>query len=161
MWPFNRQKADQSKPNVPTEVQEYYQAERRERMGLAWLVAFLTLMVTIAVVLGLFVGGRWVYRKVANDDKGTKTTQPAAEQEQPVPGIAGRPVQKPTTPPSPQTQPATPVPGQPAPVTPQPSGEKKLTNTGPGDTLAIFVIATVLGTIAHASYRHRQTRTTP
>jgi len=155
MWPFNRQKADQSKPNVPPEVQEYYQAERRERMGLAWLVAFLTLVVTIAVVLGLFVGGRWVYRKVANDDKGANTGQTASDQGKPKSGVASQPVQGTTAPPSSQSQPTTPTPGQPAPSTSQPSG-KKLTNTGPGDTITIFIGATIIGTLGHKLYTRRK-----
>ncbi len=74
MWPFRRKQKNLD--SVPTEVQEYYQAEQRERMGVAWLLAFVTLVLTVAVVLGLFFGGRTVYRKVAHKDKTVATVQP-------------------------------------------------------------------------------------
>jgi cytoskeletal protein RodZ len=64
IWPFNRKKRNQS---VPAEVQQFYQAERRERVGLAWLLAFGTLVVTVLVVLGLFFGGRAIYRSFQDD----------------------------------------------------------------------------------------------
>lgn len=65
---------------LPQEVQEYYQGERRERTGVAWLLALGTLIVTLAVAFGLFWTGRWVYRTVAGDDnKKTPTiAQPAS-----------------------------------------------------------------------------------
>lgn len=75
MWPFKRKQSENS--NVPTEVQEYYQAEQRERMWVAWLLAFVTLVVTVGVVLGLFFGGRAIYRKAKH-----KTT-PVATVNQP------------------------------------------------------------------------------
>lgn len=83
IWPFNRKKNGANNSKVPKEVKQYYQAEQRERMGLAWLIAFLTLVVTVLVVLGLFLGGRWVYRKATNDDKKPQSTQttPSGSQE--------------------------------------------------------------------------------
>ncbi|PID32074.1 hypothetical protein CR970_02450 [Candidatus Saccharibacteria bacterium] len=64
----DRSRADQ----LPAEVQEYYQAERRERTGLAWLLALATLAVTIALAAALFFGGRWLYTTLRSDD--TKKT---------------------------------------------------------------------------------------
>src|SRR6266545_4403999 len=55
--------------NVPAEIQEYYQTERRERAGVAWLLALGTLLVTVVLAVGLFFGSRWVYRKVAKNEK--------------------------------------------------------------------------------------------
>lgn len=75
---FNRGKQDNSQ--LPQEVKEYYQSERRERTGFAWLLGLGTLLATIAVAALLFLGGRWVYRTVfdKNDDK----AQPVATQQQ-------------------------------------------------------------------------------
>lgn len=70
--PFSRNK---DKDNVPAEIQEYYQAEKRERTGVAWLIAVVTLLVTVAIALGLFFGGRWIYRTLTdNNDQGDQST---------------------------------------------------------------------------------------
>jgi len=74
IWPFNRNKQDDN-GNVPAEVKQYYQAERRERVGLAWLLAAGTLIVTVLVVLGLFFGGRWIYRQVTDDKPASTATE--------------------------------------------------------------------------------------
>jgi hypothetical protein len=55
-------------PNLPPEVQAYSQAEHRERMGVAWLVGIVSLIISLAVITGLFFGGRWAYRKLAHKD---------------------------------------------------------------------------------------------
>lgn len=71
--PFRKKKAANA-PNMPPEVQQYYKSERREQTGIAWLLAIATLLITIAIILGLFFGGRWVYRKIKNRNT-TTTTQ--------------------------------------------------------------------------------------
>lgn len=63
---FNRRK--QNTDVLPEEVREYYQTERRERTGMAWLLAVATLLVTFIIAAGLFFGGRWAYRTVFNND---------------------------------------------------------------------------------------------
>lgn len=73
--PFRKPKPATS-PTMPPEVQQYYQAERRERTGIAWLLAIATLLITVAIILGLFFGGRWVYRKIRN--RNTSTTSQTA-----------------------------------------------------------------------------------
>lgn len=65
--------------NVPAEIQEYYQTERRERAGVAWLLALGTLLITVLLAVGLFFGSRWVYRKVVKNDK--PNTSESADQE--------------------------------------------------------------------------------
>lgn len=76
MWPFKR-KNKQNQTEVPQEVQEYYQSERRERTGIAWLLALATLAVTVVLAIILFFGGRWLYRTFFGDNgqNGTGTTQ--------------------------------------------------------------------------------------
>lgn len=125
IWPFNRKKSINKSSKIPEEVQQYYQAEHRERMGLAWLIAFLTLVVTVLIVLGLFLGSRWLYRKI-NKPNQPQTTQTVPKKEQ-TPG----PKQIPKTQEKPagstgSNQPQTPAAG------PQPSTTP---NTGPGSTL--------------------------
>ncbi len=67
VWPFNRKK--QEDQALPEEVQEYYEAGKRQRTGMAWLLALATLLVTVVIALLLFFGGRWVYQKFSNNDE--------------------------------------------------------------------------------------------
>jgi len=61
---------------LPEEVQEYYQTEKRQRRGLAIILALVALLVTILVAAGLFFGGRWIYRKFDNkNDKQAESSQ--------------------------------------------------------------------------------------
>jgi cytoskeletal protein RodZ len=71
---FNRRK--QNTDVLPEEVREYYQTERRERTGMAWLLAAGTLVVTFIIAAGLFFGGRWAYRAAFNhnDNKTASNT---------------------------------------------------------------------------------------
>ncbi len=69
---FNRR--NQEKVVLPEEVREYYQAERRERTGRAWLLALATLLVTFLIAAGLFFGGRWLYRAIFEGDANKTTT---------------------------------------------------------------------------------------
>lgn len=63
-------------PSLPPEIQAYAQAEHRERMGMAWLVGLVSLVITVLVLAVLFFGGRWVYRKVTGTEpQKTDTTQ--------------------------------------------------------------------------------------
>lgn len=68
--------------NVPEEIREYYQSERRERAGIAWLLAFGTLVVTILLAGGIFFAGRWAYRSVFNKEKNPSPQTQVAQQEQ-------------------------------------------------------------------------------
>jgi cytoskeletal protein RodZ len=155
MWPFNRRQKQQT--GVPQEIQEYYQTERRERVGLAWLIALATLVVTVLIALGLFYGGRWAYRSVfkkdnkpttavvENNDKQSATTNENA----PNTGTSSTSTSQPSPAPSSNTatNPATTT-------TPQATGttagrNNGLPNTGPGDVIAIFVVTAIAGTITH------------
>lgn len=74
---FNRNK---KKDVLPQEVREYYQAERRDRTGMAWLLAIATLLVTFLIAAALFFGGRWAYRAIFdNDNTSDKTSTSQTE----------------------------------------------------------------------------------
>lgn len=155
-WPFSR---NNNVDNVPQEIQEYYQSERRERTGVAWLLALGTLLVTVALATALFFGGRWVYRKVVdrgngNDNGGSSQVQQNPADNQPTGSTEGTstedqaqtPAQDGTTPGNEgtvsDTAATTNRPNVPA------TGDS-LPDTGPGDVLAIFTIVTVVGTLTH------------
>ena len=164
---FRRSKSTQS--NVPLEVAQYYQAERKDRRSVAWLMTILTLLVTAAIVIGFFLAGRWLYRTVRHDKPAAKTGTTSDEAKKSdsasnstgstgssndnAPGSDGNTdtggSTAPSTPAAP-TAPATPAPttpATPAPTTPTPS--QPLTNTGPGDTALItFVAVSVLAYVA-------------
>jgi hypothetical protein len=133
MWPFrkkNQESIDLS-GNVPAEVKEYYQAEKRERAGVAWMLAAATFAVVVAVVLGLFFGGRAVIRHFQGNDDNTATNQTTEQGED-----SGDTSQTATPPPNTPAgntgntsdqprQPSSPTPTAPAAPTPT------LQNTGP------------------------------
>lgn len=123
---FSRRKKVNS--DLPPEIQAYAQAEHRERMGMAWLVGLVSLIVTVLILVGLYFGGQWVYRKIAHKDQPTDTAQidkkaaqkqkdDKAKEEKKQTGATdtrdadnnstNTPVQAPTPPVAPATQPAT------------------------------------------------------
>lgn len=70
--------------NVPAEVQDYYQSQQSEHKSVAWLLAFATFVLTLVLILGLFFGGKWAYRKIANRDKNapSEVAKPQANTEE-------------------------------------------------------------------------------
>ncbi len=163
VWPFNRKKTEDS--TLPEEVQNYYQAEKRERAGVAGLLAVGTLLVTVLIAVGLFFGGRWIYRTVVdnNDDKNTNTTAENNGEQQPVSPTTDNQDKKadtpaPTTPsanptpnPTPATtpQPTTPTAAAQTPTTTPKTGSDDLPNTGPGNITAILIGTVVLASALH------------
>lgn len=170
MWPFKRQN---KQDEVPPEVENYYQSERRERVGVAWLLALATLVITVVLAAALFLGGRWTYRQIAGNDESaqtetgqtsstttddtgnTPTPEPTPSDEQSADdgdtATDGR---------APQDQADA---NNEAPVTDAPNGQTagdatttegpdELVDTGPGDLsyiLGVFVITTLVGAAAH------------
>jgi len=154
IWPFNRRN---KKEDVPTEIKEYYQAERRERVGFAWLLALGTFLVTVGVVTGLFFAGRWAYREIANDEPSTTVSENQPQQLPGAPQDQQSPQQEQAQPDSDQGtgQTTPPQNGTPAPSTPTPSPtpqvetDSELPNTGPGNILTVFLLVSVTGAAAH------------
>ncbi len=120
MWPFKDKKKKNA--DVPAEIKDYYQAEKREKRGMAWLLAVGTLLATVLVVLGLFFGGRWAYKKITA--KKTKPTQTAeVKQGNQSPQTPAKPQ---TAPKKPDAKPATPSPS-PAPSATAPQSTQPVT----------------------------------
>lgn len=171
---------------VPEEVNTYYQAERRDKRWMAWLLALFALAAAALVVVALFFGGRWAYRKFrpattpttvtiqkptnpvkTNNDKpgtdstnngGNTTTPPTPPT--PSSGSVNAPSSPATTPPSttPGSSAATPGQGTAPAQTPATTSTPNgnLPNTGPGDVVAIFVLTSVAGSLVY-KYLLRQT----
>ncbi len=171
--PFRRSKNSQQ--NVPPEVAEYYQAEKKQRLGMAWLLSAATFVVTVLVVLGLFFGGRWIYRQVKHDNNtGTSISQeePKSDQtnESQKAADTNASQNQSTTQNNPSgsvgqsTAPA-PASNTPAPsATPNPSNAAAssqstaattVPNTGAGDLLALFMGVVVVAAIVHHLYLRR------
>jgi hypothetical protein len=74
--PFQRKKETDV---LPTEIKEYYTSEKREKTGAAWLVGAAVFVVTVLVVLGLFYGGRALYRTVFDNDETPATEQTTSD----------------------------------------------------------------------------------
>lgn len=79
---FNRKKSNVNDPSIPPEVQAYSQAEHRERMGIAWLVGVVSLVLFSFVLAGLFFGGRWMYQTIAGPSSSDSQSQPSTENDQ-------------------------------------------------------------------------------
>ncbi len=75
---FWRRKPATDNTVLPQEVQDYYTAEKRERRGMAGLLAIGTLLATILLAVGLFFGGRWAYRSIRHQGKNTAGTTKTA-----------------------------------------------------------------------------------
>ncbi len=130
---FNKKKTDST---LPPEVKAFSEAEHRERVGMAWLVGIISLIVTVLVLSLLYLGGAWMYRKLAHKDPKPEnkptTTQPLpSDQNTPKPddndktatssdstNQPAKVTKKPKT--QPKTQPNT-----------GPSGNEELIRTGP------------------------------
>jgi hypothetical protein len=173
-FPFRRK---QDVSDVPAEIQDYYKTERRERTGIAWLLALGTLIVTIGLATLLFFGGRWAYRAITNNDNDNQETaqvdQESENQDNPESreGAPGEEATPPTgtsstntsTPNSPNPAPSTSTPGTsstpaaPGTSTPVAGSSTNLPNSGPGDVFGLFVIVTVVATAAHYTVSTRRT----
>lgn len=180
-----RRKNQDTTEEVPAEVQEYYQAEKRERTGIAWLLALVTLVVTVLLAAALFFGGRWIYRNVFNSDDGQEqtaqqdaedvdeneasspspTSDPTSESDTTNNGQSGSPAapSTPSTPPStPEALPRGPsspststAPTSQTPTT-GPTAEEPLPASGPTENLAVFVAVTFFATILHYAFTARK-----
>ena len=150
---FNRNKTNQA--GMAPEVSDYYKAEGRERAWVAWVLAITTLLVTIFVVLGIFYGGRWAFRKVKDNDKpapvAVQTDETKSDEQTSTDTTPSANEPSSTSSTSSSTS-STPV-ATSTTTTPTNSTTKSdLPSTGPGDTLAVFASVSVLGYFVHRRF---------
>lgn len=83
--PWNRNRTRPTEAKVPAEVEEYYQSTHKERVGVAWLLALATLILTLLIAVGIFFAGRWAFRTITHrgDDASQTQTENPATQETP------------------------------------------------------------------------------
>lgn len=61
------QKKQTKSDKVLPEIEKFYEAEKRERAGLAWILAIASVAMVAAALIGVFFGGRWIYRKATHN----------------------------------------------------------------------------------------------
>lgn len=176
---FKRKK----KESVLPEVDKYYEAERRDRTGLAWLLAFVSIILVALFIIIVFFAGRWAYRAIFDNNQDVATTGDTTQVDTPsfdgqttnedankgsgetTPGNTGdteldqpQP-QEPTEPegnvdaPARTDVPSTPTPAPTVPVT----GDDPLPNTGPESLVTLFVgVSALAGGSHYAISRKRQ-----
>jgi hypothetical protein len=65
------------------ELENYYATGKKTSTVKAWIMAFLSLLVTVAVLAAVFLGGRWAYRTVTDrNDNSPSTTETAGNDTQ-------------------------------------------------------------------------------
>src|SRR5690606_21622647 len=86
-WSLKNRDTDTKPPEMPPAAENYYRAEKRDRMVGVWLLGLATLAVTAVLAFLLFLGGRWVYRQFTDGD----TSAPETSQTENAGEIAGVP----------------------------------------------------------------------
>lgn len=161
---FNRNKNKSAK--MPPEVQKYYDSEQRERVGLAWLVAFVSLLVTVLVIMAVFFGGRWIFRKVTNDNGGSNTSQTANKpttSESSSSSEANKTKSDSSSSNSTSKSESSQSSSSKSSSSNNDSGVKApesedLSNTGPGNLLEVFAAVTIIATGSHLVYSNHKNR---
>lgn len=156
MWPFRRRE-DVSTTDASNEKDDYYRTERRERVGLAWLLALASLVATILIALALFYGVRFIYHKIHHTNSPSATTststgtvsEPSTSQS----GTSGQSTSGQTNAPGSGT---TSTPSVATPSGSSAGSSSNIANTGPGSTISIFVAVSLLGVVAHHLYSRRK-----
>lgn len=66
----------QNKKKTVAELEDYYAKQETKSTFMAWVMAFLSLFITVAALAILFFGGRWLYRTLTDDgDNSAQTSQ--------------------------------------------------------------------------------------
>ena len=143
------------------ELQEYYATQKQSNTALAWLLAIGSLLVTIAIFVLLFLGGRWLYRELfSNDDSNTTTSQTDSNQNSSDQNTNQNQTENTgntqNTGSSTQNQPQTtaPQPGVSPNQTPAANQNSQAANTtlpnsGPEHVVALFIGTTIIATVVY------------
>jgi cytoskeletal protein RodZ len=137
---------------------EHYYAQRRTSNFWGWVMAAITILLTVLIIIGLFYGGRWVYREL-NDSQVDEPTVTA-------------PVNSPTPQSTENKEVATLPAGesndsnsasQPTTGTPVTSSTNatartpsQIAKSGPGETMLIAISSATLAYVASLYYFSRQ-----
>lgn len=166
-WSLKNRDSDNQPPAMPPAAENYYRAEKRDRMIGVWLLGIATLVVTAILAFLLFLGGRWVYRQFTDnngsqDTSQTETTNAPAQSEA---GQGGGTAETDNQNDSEDSQEE----GQTGGASDETDANEEgvvsdvavntdLPNTGPADTLALFVGVTIVATLVHRTILAKQTR---
>lgn len=61
------------------ELEQYYAGGNKN--GMAWIMALLSLVITVVVLTAIFLAGKWVWNKVTDNDSSDTTTSATTSQE--------------------------------------------------------------------------------
>ena len=143
---YNRKKNN----SVLPEVDEYYQAERRDNGLLAWLLALISVAIVVAILVGLYFGGRWIVDTLKSDDTNT-TSENIVGQGNDV-TVDGKPNESNTVDSSTDSNQGrvdAPVATTTPPVTTPQTTEGNLPNTGPASVASIFIVVSIIAGSGH------------
>jgi cell division protein FtsN len=118
--------------------------------GRPWLMLLVYLLIALVVAAGVVLGGRWVYNS-ATDNEPVQETTTTSDTQPAEPAPAAEPNQSATPP---QTSSPSPTPTPTPSPTPPRSGE--ITNSGPAETIGIFIAVTVAAAGLHYIYNLRK-----
>lgn len=158
---------------------EHYYAERRTSSIWSWVMAIVTMLLTVLIILGLFYGGRWVYRELTKDDANPQpaptVTAPQNPPTQTNQGVTTLPSGESSTSNSGQSGTSNTGGGTPAPSGTSTTGgtsntgssstsgssatntPSEIPNSGPGEVIMVSVIAAIAGYLVMASKLARKT----
>jgi cytoskeletal protein RodZ len=113
---FDRFRRSRQQSVLPDEVRNYYQAEQRQRRGVAVLFALIGIIITVIIAGALFLAGRALYRSL-NDSESSNagqggqtssdaTNRPSADSNSGDSEVKPQPSANPSTNPNPTPQPA-------------------------------------------------------
>lgn len=154
------------------ELEQYYNAEKRERASLAWILALISVAGVVLVLIGLVFGGRWLYRRltvdankpqptaVQTEKSDAKTESPEEPASNPAGDNAGsssdtssvdnsNTATTPNTSSTPSQNSASSSTGNTGSSNQTASQPARLTNTGPASVVPVFFLATVAGTVLY------------
>ncbi len=159
---WNRNKSVENS-ELPEEVREYYASTRKSRASSAWLLGFATLLLTLALAAALYFAGKFVYDEFFANDTVEAPTTSETTTEQP----ASNPNSS-TTDNDNNQAPAT-LPGNDEAEERSPTSSQGTSSTntgltltetpetGPGDTVAIFIGTTIIAALGYELYYKRKT----
>lgn len=157
-----------SLPEAPEIVPDYYQAAQPKQTSRNILLWSGAAVLAVLLVIGLFFGGRTIYRSFHDQKTATTTTAPKTNSVPATPKTPTAPKSNnSTTTPTPSTIPTTNAPSATSgntatgnsnvPTSNSTTSPSALTDTGPGSTIALFVLASLVGAGLYELRLHRQT----